>query len=129
VQGQQRSTQAATVRLRGRGGPLSVAVFWPPRSEPARRLVLTLDPDPARARALCLRTGRIVLAPTGGRVPTLADLAQVVGWVGAHGAELGAVPDAVLLTDAAVLDRLPADGWPRLDLLPDVDPGPSRSTQ
>jgi hypothetical protein len=112
--------QTATVRLRGRAGPLPVAVFWPPHPQPSRRLVVALDADPERAQTLCARTGRIVLAVDG---PAPDDLYEVVGWAGAHAAELGAVPDEVLVTaaDTAVLTRLRAragaEDWPRLAVL------------
>jgi hypothetical protein len=53
---QQPETYAATVRLRGRDGPLPVNVFWPPDPRPRRRLVVAFDADPVRARALCART-------------------------------------------------------------------------
>jgi hypothetical protein len=120
----QPTPQTATVRLRGRAGPLPVAVFWPahphPRPRRPRRLVVALDAGPERAQALCARTGRVVLAVDG---PALDDLYEVVGWAGAHAAELGAVPDDVLVTaaDAALLARVQArahaEDWPRLAVL------------
>ena len=118
----QPTPQTATVRLRGRAGPLPVAVFWPahPRPRRPRRLVVALDAGPERAQALCTRTGCIVLAVDG---PALDDLYEVVGWAGAHAAELGAVQDDVLVTaaDAALLARVQAralaEDWPRLAVL------------
>jgi hypothetical protein len=115
--------QTATVRLRGRNGPLPVAVVWPaqPRQpRRPRRLVVALDADPERAHDLCVRTGRVVLAVDGA---ALDDPYEVVDWAGAHAAELGAVPDDVLVAaaDAAVLARLraraAAAGGPRLAAL------------
>jgi hypothetical protein len=121
-------TYAATVRLRGRGGPLPVGVFWPPDRRRRRRLVVALDTDPERARALCTRTGRVVLATGGGRPLTVSDLDDLLTWVGGHAAELGARPDDVLVTAsgqgiavAELRRRATAGGWPRLAVLDDLD--------
>jgi hypothetical protein len=124
---QQPETYAATVRLRGRDGPLPVNVFWPPDPRPRRRLVVAFDADPVRARVLCSRTGRVVLAADD--LPlTVDDLGELLAWAGEHAPELGARPDDVLVTasgSAAALAELRrragADGWPRLAVLEDLD--------
>jgi hypothetical protein len=125
---EQPKTYAATVRLRGRDGPLPVGVFWPPDRRRRRRLVVALDADPDRARALCTRTGRVVLS-AGDHPLTADDLGGLLAWAGGHAAELGARPDDVLVMAAgrgaaAVAElrlRAGAEGWPRLAVLDDPD--------
>jgi hypothetical protein len=124
---QQSETYAGTVRLRGRAGPLPVNVFWPPDQRPRRRLVVALDADPAQARVLCTRTGRVVLAADDHPL-TVEDLGELLAWAGEHAPELGARPDDVLVTasgSAGVLAELRrragADGWPRLSVLDFLD--------
>jgi hypothetical protein len=119
---------SATVRLRGRGGPLPVGVFWPPDQRQHRRLLLALNADPERARALCARTGRVVLAAAQDHPLTLDDLEDLLAWAAEHAAELGARPDDVLVTGAgpgaavAELRRWSGvEGWPRLAVLDDPD--------
>ncbi len=122
-------TYAATVRLRGRDGPLPVGVFWPPDRRRRRRLVVALDADPERAWALCTRTGRVVLTAAADHPLTVDDLDDLLAWAGGHAAELGARPDDVLVTaaessTAAVAElrrRAGAEGWPRLAVLDDPD--------
>jgi hypothetical protein len=121
----QPETYAATVRLRGRDGPLPVGVFWPPDRRRRRRLVVDLDSDPEQARALCTRIGRVILAAVDGRRLTVDDLGDLLAWAGEHAAELGARPDDVLVTgvDAAAVAELrrQAEGWPRIAFLDDPD--------
>jgi acetyl esterase/lipase len=83
-----------------------------------------------------------VLAVTATGPATLDDLCELVTWAAAHGTELGARPDDVLVTGAgtataaALRDRVRAEGRPRLavlgdpaaDLEIDVEIDPSRST-
>jgi hypothetical protein len=89
--------------------------------------VIAFDADPVRARVLCTRTGRVVLAADD--LPlTVDDLGELLAWAGEHAPELGARPDDVLVTasgSAAALAELRrragADGWPRLAVLDDLD--------
>ena len=125
---QQPETYAATVRLRGRSGPLPVGVFWPRDRRRRRRLVVALGADPQRARALCTRTGRVVLAAAGAHPLTVDELDDLLVWAGGHATELGARPDDVLVTasghGAAVAElrrRVEVDGWPRLAVLDELD--------
>jgi alkanesulfonate monooxygenase SsuD/methylene tetrahydromethanopterin reductase-like flavin-dependent oxidoreductase (luciferase family) len=117
--------RSADVRLRGRSGPVPSRVIWPATAHEPRRLLLCLDAGPDRARDLCAATGRVVLAVAS----TDADeLREVVRWVGAHAAELGARPGHVLIaagTAAAVARALEAricrDGWPAVTVFHDLD--------
>lgn len=125
---EQPETYAATVRLRGRTGPLPVGVFWPQDRRRRRRLVVALGADPQRARALCTGTGRVVLAAAGDHPLTVDELDDLLVWAGGHAAELGARPDDVLVTasgqGAAVAElrrRVEVEGWPRLAVLDEPD--------
>jgi hypothetical protein len=125
---EQPRTYAATVRLRGRRGPLPVGVFWPPDLRRRRRLVVALGAGPERARALCTRTGRVVLAAGGESPLTSEDLDELLAWAGGHAAELGARPDDVLVTASGpgtaateLRRRAGAGGWLRLAVLDDLD--------
>jgi hypothetical protein len=105
----------ATLRLRGRRGPVPGTVFWPGTGGPARRPVVALEPVQPETLALCRRTGRVVLALASGE----HDAWDLVCWVAAHAAELGARPDALLLagdtaTIQPLLTRALAEGWPSL---------------
>jgi len=121
---EQPETYAATVRLRGRGGPLPVGVLWPPDRRRRRRLVVALDADLEQARALCIRTGRVVLAVGD---LTADDLGDLLAWAGDHAAELGARPGELLVTAAgraaaAVAELRSGDSqWPRLTDLDESD--------
>ena len=130
---------AATVRLRGRSGPLPVGVFWPQDRRQRRRLVVALGADPQRARALFTRTGRVVLAAAGDHPLTVDELDDLLVWAGGHAAELGARPDDVLVTasDTAPQWQSCAAGWRSTggrgsrfstNRIPDVDYGRRRST-
>jgi hypothetical protein len=126
---EQTEPYAATVRLRGPAGPLPVGVFWPPDRRRRRRLVVALDSDPEQARALCTRTGRVVLATDRDHSLTVGELDDLLAWVAEHAAELGARPDDVLVTAsgdgapaAELRRRAGAGGWPRLAVLNDLDP-------
>jgi hypothetical protein len=125
---EQPKTYAATVRLRGRRGPLPVGVFWPPDRRRQRRLLVALDTDPERAEALCAQTGRVVLAAAHDHPLTLDDLGELLGWAAEHAAELGARPDNLLVTGATpgvtvaeLRRRSGVGGWPRLAVLDDSD--------
>jgi hypothetical protein len=110
----------AILRLRGRRGPVSALVLWPGTPGPARRPVVALGQQgQPETRALCCGTGRVVLALAPGE----AGAWDVVCWVAAHAAELGARPGAVLLAgDASAINRLltraATEGWPPLAVLP-----------
>jgi hypothetical protein len=125
---EQPETYAATMRLRGRGGPLPVGVFWPPEPRRRRRLVVAIGVGPERARALCARTRRIVLATEREYALTGGELDDLLAWVGAHAAELGARPDNVLVAASDGCDavaelrhRTGSADWPRIGILHDLD--------
>jgi hypothetical protein len=125
---EQPETYAATVRLRGRSGPLPIGVFWPPHRPRQRRLLVALDADPERARALCVRTGRVVLAVAQDHPLALDDLGDLLAWAAERAAELGARPHDVLVTGAGpapgvaeLLRWSGVEGWPRLAVLDDSD--------
>jgi hypothetical protein len=125
---EQPETYVATVRLRGRDGPMPVGVFWPPDRRRRRRLVVALGVDPERARALCTRTGRVVLATARYRPVTAEELDDLLAWAGAHAAELGARSDDLLVTasgpgpaGAGLRQRAGGAGWPRIAVLDDLD--------
>jgi hypothetical protein len=77
------------LRLRGRRGPVSALVLRPGTPGPSRRPVVALGQGQPETRALCRGTGRVVLALAPGE----ADAWDVVCWVAAHAAELGARPE------------------------------------
>jgi len=125
---EQPETYAATVRLRGRRGPLSVGVFWPPEPRRRRRVVVAIGLGPERARALCTRTDRIVLATDSDHPLAAGEIEDLLAWVGAHASEIGARPDNVLVTAsdggravAELRHRTGSVEWPRIGILADPD--------
>jgi hypothetical protein len=121
--------EAATLRLRGRRGPLACRVFWPSLGR-VRRPVVAFDTD-SRAYNLCQSTGRVVLTITSDAALSSDDVWNILCWAGDHAAELGARADAVLLDCRGVSaelvgtlqKRADAEGWPQLGTLSSAETG------
>ena len=113
--------EAATLRLRGRRGPVVCRIYWPSRGR-ARRLVVSFRTD-REIRELCRSTGRLVVTTASGSTVSPDDAWDVLCWVGEHAVELGAQSEAVLLDGGGVSAELveslraraDAEGWPPLE--------------
>ena len=125
------------MRLRGPAGPLAARIYWPERRSGGVPALLvffhasgfvagSLDTAEALCRALCSRTGVVVLSVTYRTTPphpypaAFRDATAAVDWVADHAGELAADPARLLVAGegaggnlaAAVALHARDHGWP-----------------
>jgi hypothetical protein len=117
--------RTATLRLRGRNGPVTVGVTWPLRDRTAgpARLMVAIGVNAHAAGHLARELDRVIVRidPT----TTLDDAVLTVRWAFAHHAELFATGDDLWVIGAGdsvaiarqIAAKADSDGWPPLTLV------------